>query len=102
MGAPRKGNGLMNCAVAIAAQLVFCAITFASAGGGHGYRGGGGSGGGGGGGGGGGQLIELIFWLIIYHPRFGLPLTLAIIIFLIYISRKGNDAYQSNVIYRGH
>src|SRR5262245_37881888 len=104
MGRPRRSTIFLGCAVAIVAQLLLCAIALASAGGGHGFRGGGGGGhgGGGGGGGGGGALIELFFWILLHHPAVGIPLTIAIIIFFIYASKQGNNAYQSSVIRRGY
>src|SRR5438876_76651 len=85
--------------------LLLCADLFARAGGGGGYHGGGGGGGGGshggGGGGGGGDLIELIFWLVFYHPFVGLPTIIAVVLVFIYVQRIGTDAYRSSIIRRG-
>src|SRR5438552_4094825 len=89
-----------------AAPVLFCATNaLARAGGGQGYHGGGGGGfgggHGGGGGGDGGALFQLFFWLLFYHPVFGVPVTLIILAFLVYGYRNGSNAYQSSVIRRG-
>jgi predicted lipid-binding transport protein (Tim44 family) len=88
-------------------SLLGAASALARAGGGQGYHGGGGGGHGGGGGwgggggGGGGDVIQALFWLLFYHPAFGIPALVVIVLFLIFVYRNGSNAYQSSVIRRG-
>ena len=70
-----------------------CATAFARPGGGDSFSGGGGHGGGGGDGGGAFFVLELLwylFQLIIYYPWIGVPLTLTIIIWVVWSSYKQN------------
>ncbi|MGC9367090.1 MAG: TIM44-like domain-containing protein [bacterium] len=63
---------------------------WARAGGGESFGGGGGGSFGGDGGGEGiGALIYLLFWLVVNYPCIGIPLVIAVIIFLIFANLKG-------------
>ena len=83
--------------------LLLATTLFARAGGGQGYSGGGGGGGNGGGGGGDfGDLLFLIIRLMIYYPKIGIPAAIIVIAIVIYMQRTGVQAYQGNVLRRGH
>lgn len=61
---------------------------WARVGGGGGYSGGGGSSGGGGGGGGDFDgLVELVFWLVLRHPKIGIPILILVIV--VAVASKG-------------
>ena len=79
-------------AAAVLAVLAASAIAWARPGGGDSYSGGGGHGGGdGGGGGGGGAIFELMFWLfrlVIVYPAVGVPITVAVIGYVLYSAYK--------------
>jgi hypothetical protein len=72
--------------------LLLPLLAHARPGGGEGYSGGGSGGSGGGGGDGGGLiylLIRLLIWLIFNHPLIGIPLTIAIVVWLIRRNKSG-------------
>lgn len=98
--------------LAIAAVAAMAAgSAFARAGGGGNYGGGGGGGGfgggfggggGGGGGDGGGELLWLLVRLCIEAPLIGIPLTVAIVAFLLYSAKhKAERVRDNSVIRRG-
>lgn len=70
---------LFALALACLAVVLVAAPVWARVGGGGGYSGGGGSNGGGGGGDFDG-LVELIFWLLIRHPKIGVPVLILVIV----------------------
>jgi uncharacterized Zn finger protein (UPF0148 family) len=100
---------LLCFATVMALVLLKCTASYASAGGGHGFRGGGGGFRGGGGFGGGGHghgsggadLFGLLYWMIVLHPGIGIPILIVAAALFIYSIRNGQTAYQSNVIARG-
>ncbi len=73
------GQRSRRVAVAVAvALLLVAAVALARPGGGQSFSGG--SHGGGGGGGGGGALVEILIWLVLTHPRIGIPVVLLVIV----------------------
>ncbi|HNC44227.1 MAG TPA: hypothetical protein PLU80_08675, partial [Acidobacteriota bacterium] len=88
-----KRHFFLVCLVAgLSGLLVWSELASGAArpGGGHSYGGSRSSGGGSGGGGGGEGLfflLELIFRLIFYYPKIGIPLLLIVIVWFLYSSR---------------
>ncbi len=72
--------------------LVVAAIALpavARVGGGHAYSHGRSSGGSGGGGGDGGALFQILFFLLLQHPAVGVPVLIAVVLFMIWSKRNG-------------
>lgn len=82
---------LVGCALAVPMLLAHPAL--ARAGGGGGF-GGGSSGGSGGSGGGGGAIVELILWLVIRHPRIGIPV--AVVAVVIYVVNQKSSSKRAD------
>jgi len=90
-------------AVALGLVALLASVAEARPGGGQSYSGGGGHGGGGGGGGGDG-LVNLLIYLIIYHPQIGIPVTFVIIIGYVVVRRGKKDLTDWDTgppVYRG-
>jgi len=99
--------GLLVLSVVCVVVCLFPLDVFARAGGGGGYSGGGGGGGGSFGGGGssgsdGGELIVLLIWLCKDHPIIGIPVVIALIVFIVYGGKRANDGRRGGVIRRGN
>jgi hypothetical protein len=78
MARPARISRRVAAAIGIALLLV-AAVALARPGGGHSFSGGFHGGGGSSGGGGVGALVEILIWLVLTHPRIGIPVVLVVV-----------------------
>ncbi len=92
MARSRRTSRLVVAGLAAASLLLLAAAALARPGGGHSFSGGS-HGGGGGGGGGGGALVEILIWLVLTHPRIGIPVVLVVIV-VVLVKKAASSAMK--------